>query len=236
MDALISSLPQNNTNEKCFLKVIYIGTEGEEDGNVCTKKQVAAAKAKGWTPQYNDNGTQWIDYEGGNDEPTDKGTEANPFTPAEANAYGSALAANEQSQEDYYIRGMVVSIKEQFGTQYGNATFYISTDGTEKDQFYIYRALYLGNTKYAGQDLQLRVGDDVVICGKITNYLGILPETVQEKAYVVSINGTTSGIEDVQVENNTDVPVYTLSGQKLASPENAKKGIYIVNGKKVVVR
>lgn len=163
----------------------------------------------------------------------DKGMITNPFTPAEANAYGSALAANEQSQEDYYVRGMVVSIKEQFGTQYGNATFYISADGTEKDQFYIYRALYLENTKYAGQDLQLRVGDDVVVCGKITNYLGTLPETVQNQAYVVAINGTTSGIREITADGKADAPVYNLAGQKVTT---VKKGVYIVGGKKVVVK
>ena len=174
--------------------------------------------------------TEWEEYEGSDEI---KGTEETPFTPAEANEYGSTLSANEQSQENYYIRGMVVSIKEQFSTQYGNATFYISADGTEKDQFYIYRALYLGNTKYAGQDLQLRVGDDVVVCGKITNYMGTLPETVQNQAYVVSINGITSGIKDIMSGGNADAPVYTLSGQKVT---NVKKGIYIINGHKVVIK
>jgi len=51
----------------------------------------------------------------------------------------------------------------------------------------------LGNTKYAGQSLLLNEGDEVVVCGKITNYKGDTPETVQGKAYVVSINGTTRG-------------------------------------------
>ena len=123
------------------------------------------------------------------DEP---GTKENPFTSAEANAYGSSLGADEVSEDDCYIKGKVVSIKEQFGTQYGNATFYISEDGSAKDQFYVYRANYLGNKNYSGESLVLNVGDEVVICGKITNYQGYLPETVQNNAYVVSINGVTS--------------------------------------------
>ena len=164
---------------------------------------------------------------------TNAGTENNPFTSEEANAYGWTLSSNEVSQKDYYIRGMVVYIKEQFNTQYGDATFYISSDGTEKDQFYIYRALYLNNTKYAGQDLLLRVGDDVVVCGKITNYLGKLPETAQEKAYVVSINGKTTGVDEVMVGAEGTTPIYNLSGQRLAVP---KKGINIIKGKKVVVK
>lgn len=47
MDKLINSLPQNTTNEKYKFEVIYYN-----DGNICTTSQVAAAKAKGWTPSY----------------------------------------------------------------------------------------------------------------------------------------------------------------------------------------
>lgn len=128
---------------------------------------------------------------GGSSSTDTKGSATSPFTPAEANAYGWTLAANEESAQEYYIRGVVKSIKEAFGTQYGNATFYIASDTLSSETFYIYRAHYLEDTKYAGQDLNIRVGDDVLICGKITNYNGSLPETVQEKAYVVSINGVT---------------------------------------------
>ena len=164
----------------------------------------------------------------------EKGTAENPLTPAEANAMAGALAANEQTDKDYYIHGFVYSIKEQFGTQYGNATFYLSEDGTEKDQFYIYRALYLGNTKYAGQDLLLQVGDEVVVCGKLVNYLGTLPETVQQKAYVVSINGTATGIKDVTADSiEKDTPIYNISGQRLEAP---RKGINIINGKLRVIK
>lgn len=164
----------------------------------------------------------------------EKGTAENPLTPAEANALAGALAANQETDKDYYIHGFVYSIKEQFGTQNGNATFYLSSDGTDKDQFYIYRALYLGNTRYAGQDLLLQVGDEVVVCGKLVNYLGSLPETVQEKAYVVSINGTTTGIEEVTTDSDaSDTPVYNLRGQRLTAPQ---KGINIIGGRKVVVK
>lgn len=45
MDKLINSLPLNTTNEKYEFEVIY-----GNDGNICTTSQVAAAKAKGWTP------------------------------------------------------------------------------------------------------------------------------------------------------------------------------------------
>lgn len=64
MDALIESLPTASNGE---MAVVY----NENEGNVMTAAQVAAAKAKGWTPQYY-NGTVWIEYEGGDGETAEK--------------------------------------------------------------------------------------------------------------------------------------------------------------------
>ncbi len=61
MDALISSLPQNQTADVHGFYVI--DNRKNDEGNVCTVAQVAAAKAKGWRPMYY-NGTKWTDYEG----------------------------------------------------------------------------------------------------------------------------------------------------------------------------
>ena len=56
MDALVESLP--NVSESSMY-VIY----NENEGNVMTTVQVAAAKAKGWTPYYYD-GEDWWEYAG----------------------------------------------------------------------------------------------------------------------------------------------------------------------------
>ena len=56
MDALVASLP---TQTYAYLGVIY----NENEGNVMTTTQVAAAKAKGWKPKYYD-GTDWKEYAG----------------------------------------------------------------------------------------------------------------------------------------------------------------------------
>ena len=60
MDNLVNSLPQKMSEDAVF--AVFNNTDGNE-GNVCTKAQVATAKAKGWTPQYY-NGTKWLEYEG----------------------------------------------------------------------------------------------------------------------------------------------------------------------------
>ena len=128
------------------------------------------------------------------------GTLANPYNSVAANNLASSLASGAESQE-VYIKGKIVSIKEQFGTQYGNATFYISDDGTETGQFYVFRTLYLGNEKYTSGDL-LNVGDDVIIYGKVTNYQGNTPETVQNGSYLYSLNGKTAGGETPNPNDN----------------------------------
>lgn len=125
------------------------------------------------------------------EEPAGDGTLANPFNAIAANEYTSKLASGEESATDIYIKGKVVSIKENFTTQFGNAAFYIADTETSTNKFYIFRALYLGNKKYTSGDL-LKEGDEVVVCGKVTNYMGNTPETVQNKAYIYSINGKTS--------------------------------------------
>jgi len=118
-----------------------------------------------------------------------------PFTPAEANAFIATLAADTNTDKDYYIKGKIIEItdKNQFGTQYGNCTFYISDDGTDKDdKFYVFRTLYLGNVKYADDSwTKPAAKDEVVICGKLVNYKGNTPETVANQSYIYSLNGKT---------------------------------------------
>ena len=61
MDKIIDMLPKNTTNET-YSFFVYDDTHYDE-GNICTKAQVAALKAKGWTPYYYcDN--SWKEYEG----------------------------------------------------------------------------------------------------------------------------------------------------------------------------
>jgi len=66
MDALINSLPKNTTSDEHRFNAINPTSESE--GNVCTKTQVAAVKAKGWFPCYYDNDIEsYLGYEGSED-------------------------------------------------------------------------------------------------------------------------------------------------------------------------
>lgn len=123
------------------------------------------------------------------------GSLEDPFNSVKANEVASALASGAESTESYYIKGKVVSIKEAYGEQYGNGSFYISDDGTTAGQFLVYHALYLGNKKWVSGQTQPKAGDDVIVYGKLTNYKGNTPETVQNKAYLYSLNGQTEAGE-----------------------------------------
>lgn len=131
----------------------------------------------------------------------DPGSKAKPFTPAQANAFCQTLTPGNPADDapDYYVKGKIVSYASngEFGTKYGNASFYISVDGQESsEQFYVYRTLYLGNVKYADDSwTKPAVGDEVVVCGKLMLYkksdTELIPETAANKSYIYSLNGQT---------------------------------------------
>ena len=121
-----------------------------------------------------------------------QGTEANPFTCAEANAFVAGLEPDTRTETEYYVKGKVSAIQENFGYKYGNATFYISDDGTKNGEFYVFRTKYFDGANYAG-GRGPNIGDEVVLCGKFTNYQGTTPETASNACRLVSLNDKTVG-------------------------------------------
>ena len=172
---------------------------------------------------------------GGSDEgtPSGSGTQADPYNVAAARAAVANLTwtSNDdyQSTDDVYVKGKISKIADNgtFGESgtYGNATFFISDDGNTGNDLEAYRILYFGNKKYeSGADI--KVGDEVVICGKLMNYRGNTPETVAGKAYLYSLNGATEGgsggSEGGQGGGDNPAGEDTATGDgTLASPYNA---------------
>ncbi|MBR2747445.1 MAG: hypothetical protein IKD95_03735 [Bacteroidales bacterium] len=128
-----------------------------------------------------------------------KGTLANPYTPLEACEAVKDLTWTDnntyETTGDVYVAGKISRIANKGtyteGGTYGNASFFISADGTESGEFQVFRALYLGNKKFEAGQTDIKVGDDVIIYGKLMNYKGNTPETVSGKAYLYSLNGKT---------------------------------------------
>ena len=128
-----------------------------------------------------------------------KGTLSNPYTPAEAAAAVAGLKwtsnTEYESTDEVYMKGKICKIANKGtyteGGTYGNASFYLSADGTGDGEFYVFRALYLGNKKFEAGQTDIKVGDEVVVYGKLMNYQNNTPETVSGKAYLYSLNGKT---------------------------------------------
>lgn len=160
------------------------------------------------------------------------GTQANPFNAVAATDYTNALEADVNSENVIYIKGIVSNVGEAYNTKFGNATFSISEDGSRNFEFLVYRALYLDNVKYADETKQnIKVGDEVVVCGNVVNFKGNTPETVSGKAYLYSLKGNVTGINPTVVIPVAKQSIYSIDGRKL---NKLVKGVNIVNGKKVI--
>ena len=132
---------------------------------------------------------------GGSTEAQGDGTEANPYNVAGVIDYINTLGADTESDKAVYIKGIVSAnnTTESTISQYGNMTFDIVDVAGGKKSFKAFQVYGPGNNKFTSVD-QIKVGDQVVIYGKVVNYMGNTPETVGKgQAYVVSISGNGGG-------------------------------------------
>lgn len=140
-----------------------------------------------------------------------KGTATNPYTASEAAAL---LTAGTKFDEDIYIKGKVSAILYDFSTYAGTGTFWLSDDGEFKGSedkksttefthdFECYGVYWFDNQKWVEGNGQVRIGDEVVVCGKTTVYNG-MAETSNKKAWIYSVNGATSEANGL---GNADYP------------------------------
>ena len=154
---------------------------------------------KGTTPETAGKGTAWVVLHNGNipggetpsGEAKGTGTLEDPFNAVAANLEASKLASGTTSDKQYYIKGKVAKIASSGnygeGKYPATANYYISDDGEDANTFYIYASKYLGNKDYS-EGAVLKVGDEVIVFGNITNYNGTY-ETAQNKNYLYSLNG-----------------------------------------------
>lgn len=120
------------------------------------------------------------------------GSEANPFNSVAAYNKAKALEADKVTDEIYYIKGKIQSIKYPFDAEHGTATVNIADDANSTT-FLVYSVRYFGGEKWKEGDTQLNIGDEIVVSANLTNYLGTTPET--KNATLISINGKTGGGE-----------------------------------------
>lgn len=212
----------NGSNQFYIYRTLYLGNQKYTSGELLKEgdEVIVHGKVTNYVSQYGSTletvQNQSYVYSingntGSGEEPSTgvakgDGSLANPFNAVAANEYASKLPADGVSEKEVYIKGKIASIRENFTAQYGNASFYISDDGSNTNTFYVFRTLYLNNVKYTEGTLP-QVGDDVIICGKVTNYMGNTPETMQNQSYIYSLTSNGGGdTPDVPENSITLIP------------------------------
>ncbi len=123
-----------------------------------------------------------------------------PFNVAEAIAKCKAIGPTTDGVI-YYAKGVISSISSIDTGSYGNATFNISDDGTDENAITCYRSFFLDNAKFTSED-QIKVGDEVIITGKLVNY----KETTPEFSGNVYIYALKKGSNDPGTKSNPFTP------------------------------
>lgn len=141
-------------------------------------------------------------------EPTGTGTETDPYNVAavlklyENNSY--------DSNKEVYVKGIVAKVGSIDTGSYGNATYYISDDGTSTNDFEIFRGKYLNGDKFTSAD-QLKVGQTVVVCGKLTEYNSTKEMAQGSKLVSIEGEGTTSGSDETTTGENITISGTTVN-------------------------
>lgn len=172
----------------------------------------------GTTPEMKNGNVVVLEMGDGNEEGNDTpdepqgeakgdGTLENPFNAVAANNY----AKNGGSESEFkYVKGKISNVKSIDVSKYERAQYYISEDGsTSSEQFYIYNGYYLDKKAFTSND-QIKVGDEVIVYGKIVTYNGSTIEMAADN-YIVSHNSNTgNGGSEEEInpgtgDNNNDV-------------------------------
>ena len=130
---------------------------------------------------------------GPNDPHIIKGALETPYAPDDL---VTDLMGGESISGSIYVRGIVSKVKEisaKIGdTGYGNVTFWLTDSGEhpedDKQAFQVYRAKDFGMADVTNENL-LKEGDVVTIYGPVVVYKGDTPETSQNAAQVIAVNG-----------------------------------------------
>lgn len=168
----------------------------------------------------------------GEDDGPAMGTLLNPYP---ADKLHADILAGNIPDGSIYIRGKVSKVKEISAKPegYGNATFWLTDSGdhpaTDVEAFQVYRAKDIGLADIENAEL-LNEGDVVTVYGPVMLYGGTTPETKQNEAAVLAVNGLGTPQGDGSAENPYNVGaamklIGTL-GSDVSSDEVHVKGIF----------
>ncbi len=138
----------------------------------------------------------------------------------------ATIKAGAMSTKAVYVKGIVCKIQE-ISVQYGNATYYISDDGSFKDGNWlqIYRGYWINAAKFTKGD-EFSVGDEMVISGVLIDYNGT-PETQQGTAEVISITKSLLKVDSLTVGEETTNILPVDGGEIVAHLTSKGTGVAI---------
>ena len=166
-------------------------------------------------------------------DPAGKGTIEEPWnvTALQNACEGLAGGAYLNDGAEVYVKGIVVETTE-VSVQYGNATYYIADDKNGVVRFYVYHGKLLdGASVTASTDLE--VGDTVVVCGKVKNYVDKNNNSTLEfdsNNYLVSLvkaSGETPGKPSSDGHGTAEAPLTVAQAMALIDAESTVDEAYV---------
>ena len=259
MDVLVASLPTVESGS-----FYVINTKDENEGNICTKAQVAVAKEKGWTVyDYNFDGSNWVgyvDYEG-SDEAILLDEENFPD-----DNFRNALSKFFDIPENYEITGDLISVTTKLDISNNKITNTIGIEHlTSLEELWCHCNIIAGEAMakliVSLTNLNISEAKGLMLTEETNPRRGALyvldftdenEQNVCTAEHVAAANAkgwtvyckTSGGWQEYNGEiptgiNTVDSGQFTIDNWysvdgKKLSGEPTKKGIYIYNGKKVV--
>ena len=197
---------ENGKSVFTFYRGLYLGnvkyTDATAVGVNVGDKVVICGRViyyKGTTPETSQgkawvvsiNGTGGGTSGGGTGEAKGTGTEADPFNVAAAIAKCKEVGTTA-STEKYYIKG--IANADYTVDSYKNVTVDIVDAEGSSDKFKVFRVKDKDG-KGIKEGYKITKGATIIVYGKVVNYSGNTPETVQNEAYLVSVNGQAPEVE-----------------------------------------
>lgn len=178
--------------------------------------------------------------EGGEVTPVEEGdgSKEKPYSATQANTVAAALAADAFSETPVYVRGKIVSLKDDYVNsveKYGTLSLYISNDGTKENQFYIYAMRDVDGAKFtdaAAVATKFAAGKDIVVYGYLQNFKGNTPEMTRKadgnpvNPQLISIDGDTPDTPVQEPKSATGVVVAVSAQGFLVKTESGLQYVF----------
>ncbi|MCR5395474.1 MAG: chitobiase/beta-hexosaminidase C-terminal domain-containing protein [Bacteroidales bacterium] len=138
--------------------------------------------------------------------------------------------------QSIFIKGVIVT-KPSYAPSKKAISFYIKDNTSATDSIKVSYCFSFGGDSIQSdpEGSLVKIGDEVVVCA-VVYYTGKNYQT-SAGGYLYSVNGSTSALECVPApaaEAAQAKVIYNILGQRVDAIDS--KGIYFVNGKKIIVR